>query len=107
MANTNRRVNTATLIRGELYALRHPDNSPENPKESLRFKRGEPVVIDDPKILALLEDLYEETEDGDGEIFEKPTFHIERGVSGPADTTKKNVRLKSDRVSKRRPIRSK
>jgi hypothetical protein len=102
-----KRVNTATLIRGEVYTLRHPKNTPANPKEALRFKRDEPVIIEDTDVLNLLEDLHEETQDGDGEIFEKPTFHIERGVAGPAPTKRKTTRLASSRVQKTRPRRRK
>lgn len=104
MAPTTR-VNTATLIRGEVYTLRHPDNTAKNPVESLRFTYDVPVVIAEKKILELLEDIYDETEDGDGELYEKPTFRIDRGVQPPDDGKRKAKRLDASRsvkTSKRR-----
>lgn len=104
-----RKVNTATLIRGELYTFRHPDSTPEKPKDSIRFTYGEPVVIEEKHILEMLEDMHDETTDGDGEIFEKPTFRVDRGVADPRDDAKKRgpTRLKSDRKVKSRPLRRK
>lgn len=103
---TNKRVNTATLIRGEVYTLRHPDNTAQSPKESLRFEYGVPVVIDDNRILTILENLIDEVTDGEGEIYEKPRFRVERGVSVPEpDNFKKPTRLAADRTTKRRPRR--
>lgn len=99
-----RKVNTATLIRGQLYTFRHPDNRPDNPIDSLRFENGKPVIVEDKEILALLEDIYTETEDGDGEVYEKPLFLIERGVAPPEDEKKqRRHRLSADREVKRRP----
>ena len=102
-----RKVNTATLIRGQLYSLRHPDNTPQDPKESLRFEYGKSKVIEEPHILTMLEELYEETKDGDGEVFEKPIFRIDRGVTvddAPRGRTK--TRLTADRtIVKKRPVR--
>lgn len=95
-----RKVTTATLIRGQVYTLRHPDYSPQNPKDSLRFKRGEPVVIDDPKIVTKLENLYEEVPDGDGEISEKPIFRINRNVDAPDEDEPRPRRLSADREVK-------
>lgn len=96
------RVNTATLIRGELYTMRHPDNKPEKPVDSLRFTHGVPVVIKDAKILNILEDIYDETTDGDGEIYEKPTFRIDRGVASPEERKRKPTRLASTRTVKQK-----
>jgi len=99
-----KKVNTATLIRGELYTVRHPEDTPKNPKEAFRFKRNVPVVIEDPRILAKLEDEVDETEDGDGEIYEKPRFRIDRGVTAPDDETLRGrTRLSASRSVKSRP----
>jgi hypothetical protein len=103
------RVNTATLIRGEVYTLRHPDNTAKNPVESLRFEYGEPVVITDKKILDILENLHDITFDGDGEEFEKPRFRVDRNVphpdAGPKAEVRRPTRLKSDRKVKSNPRR--
>jgi|SRR6056297_2574865 len=102
-----KRVTTATLIRGQIYNLRHPDNRAGNPVESLRFKHGVPVVIEDPKIVKVLEDIYDESTDGDGELYEKPVFRIDRNVAEPDGETKPRAkRLSSDRQvkTKRRRI---
>lgn len=103
------RVNTATLIRGEVYTLRHPDNTAKNPVESLRFEYGEPKVITDKKILDILENLHDTTFDGDGEEFEKPRFRVDRNVPHPEapDTSniKRPTRLKADRRVKSNPRR--
>lgn len=99
-----KKVNTATLIRGQLYTFRHPENRPDNPKDSLRFEKDKPVVIDDKNLLSMLEDIYTETEDGDGEVYEKPLFRIERGVNPPEEESKtRRHRLSADREIKRRP----
>lgn len=101
-----RKVNTATLIRGEIYTLRHPKSTPTHPKDSLRFEHGKPVVIEDLDVLKILEDLYDTTIDGDGEEFEKPTFHVQRGVQAPDDDlSNKPKRLSSSRAVKRKPLR--
>jgi len=102
------RVNTATLIRGEVYTLRHPDNTAKDPKDSLRFEYGVPVVIHEKKILDILENLHDLTFDGDGEEFEKPRFRVERNVPAPDDTgsnIKRPTRLSADRKVKSRPVR--
>lgn len=98
-----RKVDTATLVRGQVYTLRHPDFTPQNPKESLRFKRGVPVIIDDPKILRKLEDLVDEIPDGDGEITDKPIFSIKRGVIAPDDDEARPRRVSAEREIKLRP----
>lgn len=99
-----KRVNTATLLRGEVYSFRHPYDTPQNPKESLRFERDVPKVIEDKEILEMLEELYDELEDGEGEVYEKPTFRIDRGVAPPDDPhARRRHRLKADREVKRRP----
>lgn len=99
-----KRVDTATLIRGQLYTLRHPKSTPKDPIESLRFQYGVPVVIDDPDILATLEDLEDETIDGEGEMFSKPIFRIDRNVPAPEPANYKGpTKLSSDRVAKKRP----
>lgn len=101
-----RKVDTATLIRGQIYIFRHPDYTPQNPKESLRFERNKPKVITDPKLLSMLEDLTEETTDGDGEVFDKPLFRINRNVEEPdSDDAPRKTRLSADRAVKKRPIR--
>lgn len=101
------RVNTATLIRGEVYTLRHPDGTPKDPKESLRFEYNVPVAISDKRILEILENLHDITFDGDGEEFEKPRFRIDRNVPHPDADTGSNVRrptrLDPSRKQKIRP----
>ena len=102
------RVNTATLIRGEVYTLRHPDNTAKDPHDSLRFEHGVPLVIEDKRILEILENLHDVTLDGDGEEFEKPRFLIERNVPTPDNTgtnIKRPTRLTSDRKVKIGPRR--
>lgn len=104
MAGT--RVNTATLIRGEVYSLRHPDSTAKDPKDSLRFEYGVPVVITEKKILDILENLHDITFDGDGEEFEKPRFRVDRNVPAPdasASNIKRPTRLAADRRVKTRP----
>lgn len=103
-----RRVTTATLVRGQVYNLRHPDNKAGSPVESLRFKRNEPMVIEDPKIAKMLEDIVEETMDGDGEVFEKPVFRVERNVPEPGSDAEagRPRRLSADRTIKTRRRRS-
>jgi hypothetical protein len=66
-----------------LYTIRHPRSTPQTPKDSLRFEHGKPVVIEDADILKMLENMYDEIEDGDGEVYEKPRFRIDRGVPMP------------------------
>lgn len=81
-------VDTATLVRGKVFAVRIPA-SLQKPGDTLvkplRFKKGIPVVIDNPAVLDYLEDMVDDVPDGDGEIFEKPRFAIERGVEEPED----------------------
>jgi hypothetical protein len=98
-----KRVTTATLIRGQVYNLRHPDSKPGAPKDSLRFNRGVPIVIDDPKIAKMLEEIVDETTDGDGEVFEKPVFKVEYGVEDPTtEAAPRARRLDPDRKIKTR-----
>lgn len=97
-----KKANTATLIRGATYTLRHPDHKPQAPKDSLRFERGVPVVIEDPRILNILQNMMEEIEDGEGEVYEKPVFRVDRGVDAPDETNKGPKRLSATRVVKRR-----
>lgn len=99
----SKRVNIATLIRGGTYVVRHPENSPANPRESLVFKYGVPKVIEEKRVLDYLENLYDEIEDGDGEVYEKPRFRVERGVSEPElEQGPKPKRLAADRKVKHR-----
>lgn len=100
-----RKVNTATLIRSQIYTLRHPDNTPQNPIESLRFERNVPRIIDDPKILKILEELYDEVSDGDGELYDKPLFRVDRGVMVDEDDINprpRKTKLAADRKVKTR-----
>ena len=102
-----KRVNTATLIRGEFFSHRPFVPKGMQPKEPIRFRYGEPVVITDQAVLKELEDMYDETTDGDGEIFEKPRFQIARNVMPPeADSgVRRPKRLAAGRkVVKRRRI---
>lgn len=96
-----KKVSTATLIRGQTYTLRHPDNKPSSPKDSLRFLRGQPAVIEDTRILAMLENLTEEVRDGEGEVYEKPVFRIDRNVDAP-DPEKGPTRLSPTRTVKKK-----
>lgn len=99
-----KKVNTATLIRGDVYTLRHPDHTPQKPREALRFTYGVPVVIDERHILDYLENLHDETTDGDGEVYEKPRFRVDRNVSEASPANHKSpTRLAHDRPVKRRP----
>jgi hypothetical protein len=106
----SRKVNTATLIRGSLYTFRHPKSTPQDPKDSLRFEYGRPVVIEDQDVLRRLENMYDEITDGDGEVYEKPRFRVDRGVSMPDDeddgpgtgTRARPTRLSATRKVKRR-----
>lgn len=100
-----RKVNTATLIRGQVYTMRHPDHTPQNPKDALRFERNIPKVIDEAHILAMLEDMTEEIPDGEGEVYEKPVFRIDRNVDAPADARSNVTKLSSTRVVKKRARR--
>jgi hypothetical protein len=100
-----KKVTTATLIRGSIYALRHPDNSPQSPVDSLRFENGIPVVIDDPAIAKTLEELYVETVDGDHEHFEKPVFRIDRNVPHPDAEAGPSRKKKPTRLSSTRTVR--
>ena len=101
-----RKVNTATLIRGKVYSFRHPDSSPQKPLDSLRFERGVPKIIEDSRILNLLEDLTEEIGDGEGELYDKPVFRVDRGVDAPdGEPVSKVSKLSSTRVVKKKPIR--
>lgn len=107
MPTSKSRVDTATLIRGEVYVLRHPDSTPQKPLDSLRFKRDVPVVIEDRKMLAAIAELYDELEDGEGEVYEKPMFRIDRNVTRPDDPDETHRhRLSADRVVKKRPRRN-
>lgn len=100
---TTKRVTTATLIRGQTYTLRHPDNTASNPVDPLRFHYNVPVVIHDKRIADMLENLYDEVTDGEGETYEKPRFHVERNVPPPEqDDVRKPKRLDPGRQVKRR-----
>lgn len=105
MAGT--RVNTATLIRGEVYTLRHPKGTAKEPRDSLRFEYGVPVPIADKEILEILENLHDITFDGDGEEFEKPRFRVDRNVPAQdaqrVSNAKKPTRLSAGRTAKIRP----
>jgi hypothetical protein len=96
-----KKANTATLIRGQTYTLRHPDHKPQSPKDALRFERGIPVVIEDLRILGILQDMMEEVEDGEGEVYEKPVFRVDRNVDAP-EAVGGPKRLSATRVVKRR-----
>jgi hypothetical protein len=99
-----KKTNTATLIRGQTYTLRHPDHKPQAPKEALRFERGIPVVVEDLRILGILQNMVEEIEDGEGEVYEKPVFRVDRGVDAP-DETRGPRRLSATRTVKRRIVK--
>ena len=106
MAAPNRMVTTATLIRGQLYTMRHPDSTPQAPKDSLRFVAGKPVVIEDKKIVDILENLYDEVTDGEGEVYEKPRFRIDRNVPSDSLEADNDDLPKPQRLSpNRKPIR--
>jgi len=105
-----KKATTATLIRGSLYSLRHPDNTPQNPIEALRFERGVPVPINDTRIVDILENLTEETRDGDGEYYDKPIFRIDENVQveaennyGQSGSRARPTKLAADRVVRKRP----
>lgn len=99
------KVNTATLIRGQLYTFRHPDSTPQNPIDSLRFEAGKPVIIEDTKVLQMLEDMEDEVGDGDGEFYLKPVFRIQRGVEAPEGSERKRpIKLSADRTIRKKRI---
>jgi len=105
-----KKATTATLIRGSLYSLRHPDNTPQNPIEALRFERGVPKPINDTRIVDILENLTEETRDGDGEYYDKPIFRIDENVQveaesnyGQSGSRARPTKLASDRIVRKRP----
>lgn len=103
-----KKVNTATLIRGSLYTLRHPKSTPQEPKDALRFEYGKPVVIDDTDILRKLENMYDEITDGDGEVYEKPRFRVDRGVPMPTDDDEQpsyGTRARPKRLSATRKVK--
>jgi hypothetical protein len=97
-------VTTATLIRGKVYTLRHPDGTPQDPKDSIRFEYGKPQVLDDPKIAAYLEKLHDKISDGDGEEWEKPVFRISRNVPDPREASIEDE-LRPRRVSASRTVK--
>ena len=100
-----KKVNTATLIRGTILSLRLPDFLQKGTQEEppMRFEYGKPVVISDAKLLDFLEDMYDEIEDGEGEVYEKPTFRVNRGVEEPTSkNTRKPKRLSAERQVKTR-----
>ena len=72
MSRLTGKVDTATLIRGRTYTLR-----------SIKFERGVPKVITDKAFLEILEDEVDEVPDGEGEVYEKPRFRIDRSVANP------------------------
>lgn len=103
-----KRVNTATLIRGDNYTMRHPDSTPQKPIEPLRFQDGVEQTITAPFTPEMFEDLYDELYDGEGEAYEKPRFRVARNVAEPdtaQGSSRKPTRLKADRQVKRKPIR--
>lgn len=68
-------VNTATLVRGRVYVFRHEG-------ENIQFELDVAKVVDDA-LASKLEDLVSEVHDTDGDAFEKPLFHVRRGVPRP------------------------
>jgi hypothetical protein len=104
------RVNTATLIRGQVLSFRLPKHLQKKIEdaEPIRFAHGKPLPIADTALLKHLEDMHDEIEDGEGEVYAKPVFRIERNVELLDDGSVSRVkRLASDRVAKRRPKRVK
>lgn len=93
-------VDTATLIRGQVYSYRH--NYQDVKDNPLKFVKGEAVIVTNKDLLADLEDLVDEVEDGEGEAFEKPVFRIARKVQEP-DSNEGSTRVR--RLAADRPIR--
>lgn len=107
MAANTKRVTTATLIRGQVYTLRHPDYKASDPIDPLRFEYNVPVVVNDERIAQILENIYDEVVDGEGETYEKPRFKVERGVAPPEPVdARKPKRLSADRPIRRRRARA-
>lgn len=109
--SATKRVNTVTLIRGSLLSVRIPRHLEKGsvPSEPVRFERGKPVVIEDKDWLAWFEGQYEEIEDGEGEVYEKPTFRVDRNVPMPGEdepTRRPPKKLAADRQIKRRRTRA-
>lgn len=104
------RVNTATLIRGKVLSFRLPKNLQKKIEdaEPIRFQAHQPVPIADASLLKHLEDMHEEVADGEGEVYEKPVFRVDRNVELDSDGTVSRVkRLSSTRSVKSRPKRVK
>lgn len=86
------KCNTATLLRGRTYTIR-----------SIKFERGVPKRIDDDDFLQILEDEIDEIPDGEGEVYAKPRFLIERDVDDPDRNKKVATRLSATRTVKSGP----
>lgn len=84
-------VITATLERGRVYYYKDH-----------RFEVGVSTVVSED-LASILEDLYDQTTDSEGEAFEKPYFHVQRGVPRPV-LVKEGSR--SGRTIRRLPNRS-
>ena len=67
---------TATLLRGRVYVFRN-----------MQYERGIPNVVKDESLAMILEDLYDEVHDSDGEVIEKPIFEIDFEAPFPAPPT--------------------
>lgn len=104
------KVDTATLIRGEVVSVRLPRHldkgKPEGgPSDPIRFEYGKPVPVKDKDVLKYLEDMTDEITDGEGEVYEKPRFRVDRNVSTPEpeSTGPRRTRLEANRTVKRKP----
>lgn len=105
--SATKRCTTVTLIRGGVLSVRLPVHlqKGETPAEPIRFERNKPVVIDDKTVADWLENQFEEIEDGEGEVYEKPTFRVDRNVPIPGsdEPVNRTKRLSADRQVKKRP----
>ncbi len=90
----NGKCDTATLLRGRTYTVR-----------SVKFEKGVPRRVDDETAIGIsgkdflkeLEDEADEVPDGEGEVFEKPRFRIDRNVDDPGTYGQTRARLSATR----------
>lgn len=89
-------VNVATLVRGRVYFYKE-----------MKFEYGVPLVVT-AEVADILENEVATVNDKDGERFEKPFFHIQRGVQKPdrfiseAERNRKIVRRLAPATVRRR-----
>lgn len=88
-------VTVATLVRGKQYVFHHFDKENGRTLNYYTFMRAVPLPVPD-EVAALLEELYDEVPDGDGELIAKDLFRIERDAS--RETISPSVRKRRFRM---------